>query len=112
MLLLAIEQKTPNLRAVFADTGNEHQMTYDYVQYLSEEVWPIEVYKADFSRQIAKKAEFVATKWREEGMPEEKVQRAIAALKPTGNPFLDLCIWRSEERRVGKECRSRWSPYH
>ena len=23
----------------------------------------------------------------------------------------DHCI-RSEERRVGKECRSRWSPYH
>ena len=23
-----------------------------------------------------------------------------------------LCINRSEERRVGKECRSRWSPYH
>ena len=22
------------------------------------------------------------------------------------------CIGRSEERRVGKECRSRWSPYH
>nr|WP_180554769.1 hypothetical protein [Staphylococcus haemolyticus] len=22
-----------------------------------------------------------------------------------------VCI-RSEERRVGKECRSRWSPYH
>ena len=21
-------------------------------------------------------------------------------------------VWRSEERRVGKECRSRWSPYH
>ena len=33
--------------------------------------------------------------------------------------FLDLCnnkqtmeAGRSEERRVGKECRSRWSPYH
>ena len=25
------------------------------------------------------------------------------------NPFIAL---RSEERRVGKECRSRWSPYH
>src|SRR3712207_4325167 len=25
-----------------------------------------------------------------------------------GSNFLD----RSEERRVGKECRSRWSPYH
>ena len=23
-----------------------------------------------------------------------------------------LCVLRSEERRVGKECRSRWSPYH
>ena len=22
------------------------------------------------------------------------------------------CDGRSEERRVGKECRSRWSPYH
>ena len=27
---------------------------------------------------------------------------------------MGLRIWlaRSEERRVGKECRSRWSPYH
>ena len=25
---------------------------------------------------------------------------------------LDARIDRSEERRVGKECRSRWSPYH
>ena len=25
---------------------------------------------------------------------------------------LDLEEIRSEERRVGKECRSRWSPYH
>ena len=24
----------------------------------------------------------------------------------------DLVVGRSEERRVGKECRSRWSPYH
>ena len=28
-----------------------------------------------------------------------------------GISLLD-CIDRSEERRVGKECRSRWSPYH
>ena len=25
---------------------------------------------------------------------------------------LGYCLRRSEERRVGKECRSRWSPYH
>src|SRR3712207_9551661 len=26
--------------------------------------------------------------------------------------ILFALIYRSEERRVGKECRSRWSPYH
>ena len=26
--------------------------------------------------------------------------------------FADAGLDRSEERRVGKECRSRWSPYH
>ena len=26
--------------------------------------------------------------------------------------FNDEILCRSEERRVGKECRSRWSPYH
>ena len=25
---------------------------------------------------------------------------------------INVKIKRSEERRVGKECRSRWSPYH
>ena len=29
--------------------------------------------------------------------------------KPKQEDFFDF---RSEERRVGKECRSRWSPYH
>src|SRR5260370_34885917 len=30
----------------------------------------------------------------------------------TVNSFVDQYTQRSEERRVGKECRSRWSPYH
>ena len=30
----------------------------------------------------------------------------------TMNPNLSGGTKRSEERRVGKECRSRWSPYH
>ena len=29
-----------------------------------------------------------------------------------GNHRQTYSPWRSEERRVGKECRSRWSPYH
>src|SRR5256885_13036404 len=28
------------------------------------------------------------------------------------DPSNHRCMIRSEERRVGKECRSRWSPYH
>ena len=31
--------------------------------------------------------------------------------KEAGDELRELCQ-RSEERRVGKECRSRWSPYH
>ena len=29
-----------------------------------------------------------------------------------GADFAHKLMGRSEERRVGKECRSRWSPYH
>src|SRR3712207_7214843 len=37
-----------------------------------------------------------------------EVKGEILELKNTINTMVD----RSEERRVGKECRSRWSPYH
>ena len=30
----------------------------------------------------------------------------------SGKRFVQAFLLRSEERRVGKECRSRWSPYH
>jgi len=36
--------------------------------------------------------------------PRGEYQLILDYLEPLG--------WRSEERRVGKECRSRWSPYH
>ena len=32
--------------------------------------------------------------------------------KNLNQKLIDGAISRSEERRVGKECRSRWSPYH
>src|SRR5260221_11502416 len=38
----------------------------------------------------------------------------ISLLGTTGKPHQARLLrrMRSEERRVGKECRSRWSPYH
>src|SRR2546422_7823181 len=37
-----------------------------------------------------------------------------SAAAPLPEPIQELsaAVLRSEERRVGKECRSRWSPYH
>src|SRR5260370_15663037 len=45
--------------------------------------------------------------------PDQAIERP-RVWSPTGNwkPELKRDLTRSEERRVGKECRSRWSPYH
>ena len=94
LLLLAIERNTESMQAVFADTGNEHPLTIEYVQYLNDTVFPIRTVRADFSRQIAGKKEYVLTKWAEKGVPQASIDRAAEALSPTGNPFLDLCIWK------------------
>ena len=94
LLLLAIERNTENMQAVFADTGNEHQQTYDYVRYLHENIFPIRRVVADFSQQIEGKRQYVLTKWAEKGVSQANIDRAAAALGPTGNPFLDLCIWK------------------
>src|SRR5579859_5901048 len=63
----------------------------------------------------------LVSQWRE----EEKRNKRFYRLSPAGEQTLALLLeeWqnintslskilRSEERRVGKECRSRWSPYH
>jgi len=40
------------------------------------------------------------------GMQQRVAIARALAIEP------DILLMRSEERRVGKECRSRWSPYH
>ena len=47
------------------------------------------------------------------GMSDQALRDAIKRLNAEGLAGLhDRPRSRSEERRVGKECRSRWSPYH
>ena len=42
----------------------------------------------------------------------EDAVKGLRALKMVGSNVSMPNKTRSEERRVGKECRSRWSPYH
>lgn len=101
--LLAIEKHPRgNLRFVFADTGNEHQAVYDYLDYLEEKLGiTIDRLKADFAKRIAAKRMFIARDQRIRRVNNKKIRwsnkakrRALAALHPTGNPFLDLCLWK------------------
>ena len=63
--------------------------------------------------QLESYAEFL-----QEGVPADQrkdvgLQAALKSIFPISshNDMTRLQL-RSEERRVGKECRSRWSPYH
>lgn len=103
-LLLALERcPRESVIPIFCDTGNEHAEVYEYLAYL-EQALDIEIVrlKADFSEQIARKRVFVA---RDQRIGRDKrgrrlrwsnkaKRRALAALYPTGNPFLDLCLWK------------------
>ena len=46
--------------------------------------------------------------------PSKDIKDSMLDLKreATFTQFIKSTINRSEERRVGKECRSRWSPHH
>ena len=59
------------------------------------------------------------------GLLDRKIYEISGSIKFMGQEILelseketalirlsDIALLRSEERRVGKECRSRWSPYH
>src|SRR5256885_8768420 len=49
---------------------------------------------------------------------EQPLARLVSLVQPISSPTtispftMASLLTRSEERRVGKECRSRWSPYH
>ncbi|MCW5712328.1 phosphoadenosine phosphosulfate reductase family protein [Shinella sp.] len=91
--LLALEAGRP-FRAVFADTGHEHELTYDFISRLSERTGgpPIEIVRADFSARLARHRDYILREWPKQGVPDAIVAEAAALNVPTGIPFLDLCI--------------------
>lgn len=135
---------------VFCDTGNEHEQTYAYLDYL-EGALGVKIHRlrADFSEQLAAKRVFIARDVRHrreyrrvpktdrqgnpvylrdkagavrlfpvlngDGHPTGELaprqawgwdggrkvrwsnkakRRALSVMYPTGNPFLDLCMWK------------------
>lgn len=100
--LLAIEAGVAHMPAL-ADTGHEHPQTMEYLEYLESKLGKINRVKADFSRQIEGKRKFIAEKWpitlvevcgMSPDEAAERIARALEILRPTGNPFLDLCMWK------------------
>lgn len=111
--LLALERGVP-FRAVFADTMNEHEAVYEYLDRLPERTGgpKIERVRADFTKEIANKRLFIAhdqrigrrykldDKKRKIGggrrirWSNRAKRRALSVLYPTGNVYLDLCLWK------------------
>jgi 3'-phosphoadenosine 5'-phosphosulfate sulfotransferase (PAPS reductase)/FAD synthetase len=95
--LVAIDRcGADNVRLVFADTGHEHPATVEYVRdYLPARLGlPVETVKADFRRQMAGKRAWIQKHWAAAGVPDHRIARALELLHPTGNPYLDMCLWK------------------
>ena len=75
---------------------------------------------AALMRQLGAEGVFVGSGIFKSGNPEKRAKAIVRAVQNYNDPKIlaevseDLgeALLRSEERRVGKECRSRWSPYH
>jgi 3'-phosphoadenosine 5'-phosphosulfate sulfotransferase (PAPS reductase)/FAD synthetase len=95
--LLALERLGGDFLAVFADTGNEHPAVYEYLAELPGRTGgpAIRTVRADFSARIEKRRVWLQSEAAERrGWTPEQVSRALEALHPTGNPFLDMCVWK------------------
>ncbi|MDE4918177.1 3'-phosphoadenosine 5'-phosphosulfate sulfotransferase (PAPS reductase)/FAD synthetase [Cupriavidus metallidurans] len=106
--ILALEQHGKDAcRFVFADTGNEHEATYEYaLGYLPSALGiKVDVVRADFTDEFATKranlgrlaagepetAVYGRRQFKYSWTPEAAA-RALELLHPTGNPYLDMCL--------------------
>ena len=94
-MLMAVHGSAQNIQTIFADTGIEHELTYQHLSYL-EEVYDQKInrVKANFDQKIAQKRVYIDQIWRSEGVNSKICDDALSVLNPTGIPFLDLCLWK------------------
>src|SRR5256885_2448527 len=66
----------------------------------------------DFFRRLAHEVPWSASLCATALLEEQVVEIAQTVGRALVQHYGVRPEWRSEERRVGKECRSRWAPYH
>lgn len=103
-LLLALHRYgKERVRAVMCDTGNEHALAWEHIAYLEQHLGiKVTVLRADFTAEIMAKRQFIArdvrtrrdSSGRRVRWSNKAKRRALAELWPSGNPFLDLCMWK------------------
>src|SRR2546430_10997693 len=78
--------------------------------------WSSDVCSSDLDDALSLQAEFGIASARKAiahaGIEPSDIDLVICSSSHQQRPYPAIAIERSEERRVGKECRSRWSPYH
>jgi 3'-phosphoadenosine 5'-phosphosulfate sulfotransferase (PAPS reductase)/FAD synthetase len=105
--LLALESGR-DFRAVFADTGNEHELTYEYVARLHERTGgpKVEWVRADFAERLAKHRAHILANWPaelmagREGAWQWKPKRGTDAPRPALEPAAPKNIYRSATVRA------------
>lgn len=88
------QQRTgKRVRFVFADTGHEHDWTYEHIEVLARilEI-EIETIKRDFTADLARRRDRLPKQWRAAGVPENLIDEAVALLRPTGVPYIDMVL--------------------
>ena len=94
LYLYALDRGRP-FRAVFADTGNEHEATLEFVATIHEKAGgpKVETVKQVISdEQFERRRQYIAEAWPKEGVPQHVVESALSVMHRTGNPFLDRCL--------------------
>ena len=72
----------------------------------------IDLFRSDDLIGLGMAADQVRRKLHPEGVVSYIIDRNINYTNFCTEYCSFCAFYRSEERRVGKECRSRWSPYH
>ena len=98
LYLYALEEGI-DFKAVFADTGHEHEWTIDYVNSLHEKTGgpKVKTVRQDFPEEMfEERRERIKKDWPGKfGKSQEKCDEVASNLKRTGNPFLDMCLLKS-----------------